>query len=120
MMPLNFLSRTRYVFALTLFWPTVALPLDVSNEEMEALCTGLGELAYSTATKRDAGENLEDVNGFVVQTMSDAADGKVNQSVAEKMVAALALARQPEAGSKDEVARWVYRNCMTTDWLKED
>jgi hypothetical protein len=119
-MPLSLVSKRQLVCASILFWPTAVLPQVVTDDELDALCTRFGELAYQTAAKREAGEDLEGVNAMIVQVMSDAADGKVNKSVARKMVASVALAQQPESGSKEEVAQWVYENCMTTDWVEAD
>lgn len=117
-MPLHLISMRQLVWTLTLFWPAAVLA-NITDDEKNAFCPRLGELAYKTAAKREAGEDLAGVNAMIAQVMSDAADGKVNKSLATKMVAAAALAQLPESGSKEEVADWVFMNCMTTDWLEE-
>ena len=119
-MSLNIFKMARRICVSTLLWPTAALSQVVTNQELEAFCTKFGDLAYFAASKREAGEDLEDVMAMIVQIMSDASDGKVNKSVATKMVSALALVQQPESGSKEEVSQWIYRNCMTTDWIEAD
>ena len=119
-MSANIITIARWVCVSTLLWPTALLSQDVTDQELDALCTRVGDLAYFAASKREAGEDLEDVKAMVVQIMSDASDGKVNKSVAIKMVSALSLAQLPESGSKEEVSQWVYGNCMTTDWIEAD
>ena len=119
-MSLNILRMARRICVSTLLWPTALLSQDVTDQELEAVCTRVGDLAYFAASKREAGEDLQDVKAMVVQIMSDASDGKVNKSIAIKMVSALSLAQQLESGSKEEVSQWVYSNCMTADWIEAD
>ena len=89
-------------------------PLNLEKDEIAGLCKKIADMGSFIARRKQAGEDVEPrVTNMVVQILNDAANGKVNKSVASKMVASLATG-QEGMGTADGIDNLIYNECLNT------
>ena len=90
------------------------------TDEIQELCERLAGMGYYVARQREIGENMEErVTDLSVQILNDGARGEVHKAIAAKMVASLNLGLHG-VGTPDEIASFIYNNCMNTEWVPEE
>ena len=89
-------------------------------DQMPEICKNIAGMGSGIARLQQAGEDVDQqVAEAVLQILNDGADGKVNKSLASKMVASISLGAAG-VGTPDEIGYFIYDNCMKTDWFKDD
>ncbi len=94
--------------------------LNISNPEMLAMCEQVAGLGHYVASLGEAGGDVEQTAvEMSVQILSDSDAGLLPKSVAAKMVASINLGALG-VGAPDDIGRFVYSNCINTEWVRAE
>ena len=91
---------------------------EISKSEILELCETVAGLGHYIAGVGEAGGDVEQkAVEMSVQILSDSDAGLLPKSVAAKMVASINLGALG-VGAPDDIGRFVYSNCINTEWVR--